>query len=180
MDIIKLLKENVEKEEKISSELNSLFLGYKTASPAERDLLENTAKHLLNQIEILSDGVSAIMGIKADVPGKKLEIPKMNKSIQRISTSRGYVAVKKEDKSSFLKEIKVTSNLRKGPKKNMALIEEKSRMPSRFSVFCARAFRGVSKPLSKSFAFFPFKGYCLKKGITLKKISCCFFTTNLT
>ncbi len=152
MEIIKLLRENVEKEEKISSELSNLFSSYGDASPAERDFLENTAKHLLNQIEMLSEGVSAIMSINSGVPGKKLEIPQM-KNIQRISTSKGYVAVKKEDKSNFLKEIKVTSNLKKGPKKDMDLIDEKSRMPSRFSVVCARLFRGIAKPLSRSFGF---------------------------
>ncbi len=151
MEIIKLLKENVEKEERISKELGNLLSAYRNASSVERDFLENTAKHLLKQMEILSEGISAVMSASSAARvNRKLEAPKM-KQFQRVSTSSGYVAIKKEDKSSFLKEIKSTRS--RVPKKNLEVIEDRDRMPSGFSVFCAKTFRGISKPFSRSFKF---------------------------
>jgi archaeal flagellar protein FlaJ len=140
--IVSFLQENIEKEEKIIQELMSILNNYQTANQDERGFLESTSEHLVNQLDIISDSISELANT-INIDTKKVE------GFQRILTSKGYVTVRKNDKMKFSKELNLTSNKKKLPEFD----SEKSRMPSKFSVICAKIFRKPSKLISKSFGF---------------------------
>ena len=104
-EALESLKANFDRAEKITRELSTLSVSYRTARVEEKAMIEKSILALISQLEIINEPVEALVqSIVVEVP-KARKVRKVERKYERITTATGPVYITKESKEKFLEDL---------------------------------------------------------------------------